>query len=76
MKRKTKTILNLFFACGLVTAALSVGRAATTNRGSLTEDTTWRSVPSGTFSLVEARLGVILASARKSMSPQFLQERR
>ena len=63
MRLRTKVILNLIFALGLVTAALSVGRAATSNSHIWTEDATWRIMPSNTFSLVEEKLGIIFASA-------------
>ena len=40
IKRKTKFVLNIIFALGIVTSALSIGRAATTNnhiwRGDIT----------------------------------------
>ena len=39
MKPKTKRQLNALFGLGLITAALSVGRAVTTTRKTLTEDT-------------------------------------
>ncbi len=50
MKLKTKRQLNLIFSLGLVTALLSIGRAATLTRKALSEDTTCKpnihSIPS------------------------------
>lgn len=40
MKAKTKRQLNVIFGLGLITALLSIGRAATTTRHALAEDTT------------------------------------
>ena len=45
MKRKTKLLLDAVFALGLITAGLSIGRAATTNNGIWQEDSTWRPGP-------------------------------
>ena len=62
MKRKTKLILDIIFALGLITAGLSIGRAATTNTGIWKMDSTWRVMPSDTFSMVEEKCGIIFAS--------------
>lgn len=48
MKRHTKLILHALFAGGVITAAMSIGRAATTTTKALTEDTTCK-VPSLPF---------------------------
>ena len=40
MARKTKRVLNIIFCLGLITAGLSIGRAATTTAKTLTQDTT------------------------------------
>lgn len=40
MKRKTKVVLDIIFALGLVTAALSIGRAATITRETISNDVT------------------------------------
>ena len=40
MKRRTKQHLSIIFGLSLITAALSIARAATTTRKTLTEDTT------------------------------------
>lgn len=40
MKAKTKRQLNIIFALGLITAVLSIGRAATITKKTLNEDTT------------------------------------
>lgn len=45
MKPRTKLQLNALFYLGLVTAALSIGRAATTTEKNLTEDTTCMTLP-------------------------------
>lgn len=42
MRASTKRILNILFGLSLVTAALSIGRAATITKKTLTEDTTCR----------------------------------
>lgn len=62
MRRSTKLILDIIFAFGFVTAGLSIGRAATTNNGIWKEDSTWRVMPSDTFSLVEHHAGIFFAS--------------
>ena len=62
MKRKTKIILDCIFALGIITAALSIGRAASTNTSIWKEDSTWREMPSDTFTLVEEKAGIIFAS--------------
>ena len=43
MKKRTKRQLNVIFGLGLVTALLSIGRAATLTKKALTEDTTCKS---------------------------------
>ncbi|CAO1601331.1 hypothetical protein XANCAGTX0491_004999 [Xanthoria calcicola] len=63
MKLKTKRQLNLIFSLGLVTALLSIGRAATLTRKALSEDTTWNMVPSYYFTMFEDKLGIIFACA-------------
>ncbi|KAI9723458.1 MAG: hypothetical protein M1828_004188 [Chrysothrix sp. TS-e1954] len=61
IKRKTKIVLDIIFLLGLVTAGLSIGRAASTNPGEWKKDTTWRIMPPNTFSMVEEKLGIVLA---------------
>ena len=61
MKRKTKLVLDAIFALGVVIAALSIGRAATTNDGIWKEDASWRVMPSMIFSMVEEKVGIIIA---------------
>ncbi|KAL8930476.1 MAG: hypothetical protein Q9208_000660 [Pyrenodesmia sp. 3 TL-2023] len=61
MKARTKRQLNFIFALGLITALLSIGRAATTTKATLTEDTSWRMVPSYYFTSFECQLGIIIA---------------
>ncbi|KAI9679009.1 MAG: hypothetical protein M1822_007435 [Bathelium mastoideum] len=63
MKRKTKLSLDIIFALGLITAALSIGRVATMNYGVWAEDSSWRGMPSDTFTMVEEKCGIIFASA-------------
>lgn len=43
MKAKTKRQLNVLFGLGLITAALSIARAATITKKTLNEDTTCKS---------------------------------
>lgn len=62
MKCRTKLFLDVIFALGLITAGLSIGRAATTNTGIWQTDSTWRTIPSNTFSMVEEKAGIIFAS--------------
>ena len=47
MKRKTKVVLHILFALGIVTAAISIGRAAAINFRNLTTDTTCTLFPTG-----------------------------
>ncbi|KAL8896845.1 MAG: hypothetical protein Q9207_007510 [Kuettlingeria erythrocarpa] len=61
MKARTKRQLNFIFGLGLITALLSIGRAATTTKETLSEDTTWRLVPSYYFTSFECQLGIIIA---------------
>lgn len=61
MKRRTKRSLNVIFALGLVTAALSIGRIATVTETTLTEDSTSESPSSKLFGAnVEMYLGRIV----------------
>ncbi|KAI9670342.1 MAG: hypothetical protein M1831_006556 [Alyxoria varia] len=62
MNRRTKISLDIIFALGLITAGLSIGRAATSNAGIWETDTSWRIIPSNTFTLVEDKCGIIFAS--------------
>ena len=62
MRRSTKLVLNVIFGLGIVTAALSIGRAATTSTAVFEEDTTWREIPSEICSVLEEKFGIILAS--------------
>lgn len=43
MKPKTKRTLNVIFALGVLTAATSIGRAASINRGAIENDTNCKS---------------------------------
>lgn len=61
IKRSTKIMLDIIFLCGLITAGLSIGRAATTNTSIWQEDTSWRIQPPNTFSMVEEKAGLIFA---------------
>ncbi|KAL9003048.1 MAG: hypothetical protein Q9188_004060 [Gyalolechia gomerana] len=61
MKVKTKRQLNVTFGLGLITALLSIGRAATTTKHALAEDTTWRMIPSYYFTSFECQLGILIA---------------
>ncbi|KAL8689577.1 MAG: hypothetical protein Q9218_004781 [Villophora microphyllina] len=61
MRPKTKRQLNVIFALSLITAPLSIGRAASLTKKTLTEDTTWNMVPSYYFSMFEIKLGLIFA---------------
>ncbi|KAL8890164.1 MAG: hypothetical protein Q9215_002639 [Flavoplaca cf. flavocitrina] len=63
MKKRTKRQLNIIFGLGLVTALLSIGRAATLTKQALTEDTTWNMVPSYYLTMFEDKLGIIFACA-------------
>lgn len=61
MRRKTKLILNVIFGLGLITAGLSVGRAATIYKGIWKADTTWRLMPTKTIGMVEEKCGIVFA---------------
>ncbi|KAL8775644.1 MAG: hypothetical protein Q9209_000140 [Squamulea sp. 1 TL-2023] len=64
MKRKTKRHLNIIFGLGLVTASLSIARAATLTRKALTEDKTCRVIPHTLVyvPLIDSRTGNIMPS--------------
>ncbi|KAL9087210.1 MAG: hypothetical protein Q9159_003777 [Coniocarpon cinnabarinum] len=61
MRRHTKLILDVLFGLGLITAALSIGRAAAISYEDLTTDTTWKLMPNKWFGMVEEKLGIIFA---------------
>lgn len=61
MRPRTKRVLNIIFALGILTSATSIGRAATINPGALKVDTTWRLMPSKWFAMFEEKLGIIFA---------------
>lgn len=55
MKAKTKRQLNVLFGLGLITAVLSIGRAATITKKTLNGDTTCRFVwPTINFSMTDS----------------------
>ena len=49
MKAKTKRQLSVLFGLGVVTAALSIARAASITKKALDEDTTYKSILTITF---------------------------
>ncbi|KAI9670325.1 MAG: hypothetical protein M1831_006539 [Alyxoria varia] len=64
MKRTTKFTLNGIFLLGLLTACLSIARAATTNsRSYAKQDVTYTSMIPGLMSAIEEKLGIFFASA-------------
>ncbi|KAI9692501.1 MAG: hypothetical protein M1822_006732 [Bathelium mastoideum] len=63
MRRSTRISLNLIFALGLITAAMSIGRVAATSYETVATDVSWREMTSKTFGLVEEKCGIIFASA-------------
>ncbi|KAI9671856.1 MAG: hypothetical protein M1831_003384 [Alyxoria varia] len=62
IKRSTKLVLNVIFALGMITAGLSIGRAATLKPEFWDHDALYRIMPSLTLSLVEEKMGIIFAS--------------
>lgn len=63
MKRTTKLTLHSLFFLGLITAALSIGRAATVKRQVYASDTTYNIVLPQWFALTESKLGMCVANA-------------
>ncbi|KAI9710648.1 MAG: hypothetical protein M1828_002135 [Chrysothrix sp. TS-e1954] len=61
MKRRTKAALYAIFALGILTAACSLGRAGETSTAKLSNDTTWRLIPTLMFGLFEEKCGIIVA---------------
>ncbi|KAI9663370.1 MAG: hypothetical protein M1831_002654 [Alyxoria varia] len=59
----TKVILDLIFLLGLITAGMSIGRAAASNPGQEKTDFTWRNLPPCYFTMVEEKLGTTVACA-------------
>ena len=63
MRPQTKRVLNINFALGLATAAMSIGRAVTQTASTFEEDSTWRIVTSKWFASVEEKFGIVFACA-------------
>ena len=72
MKSKTKRHLSYLFYLGLVTAALSIGRAATVTEKTLTEDTTCTfPSPSASWSELPIILALLTLQTPGNMIPSF-----